>query len=112
VSLCTGKAHLFFADFDDIAGVLPFDPTEARALCDTCGERRECLDAAMVHEVGTIESQRFGIYAGLTPEQRYTLERRGDSWRCWCGDLRDPIDLRAGLLCCATCNRGGETSPL
>lgn len=112
MKLCEGKGHHFFAPFDEVDGVLPFDPTEARALCDRCGERRECLDAEMRHEVGTIESQRFGIYGGLTPEQRYTLERRGDSWRCWCGELRDPIDLRAGVLACARCDRSGETLPL
>lgn len=109
---CGDQPHHFFAPFDDELGELPFDPTEARALCDQCGERRECLDAEMRHEAGTIEELRFGIYAGLTGPQRYALERRGDSWRCWCGELRDPIDLRAGVLACARCDRSGETLPL
>lgn len=109
---CDGQGHHFFAPLDDDEGVLPFDPTKARELCDICDERRECLDAEMRYEAGTIEELRFGIYAGFTGPQRYALERRGDSWLCTCGELRDPIDLRAGLLLCAVCDRCGKTSPL
>ncbi len=58
------------------------------------------------------EDKRAGVYGGFTPLQRLALEQRGDDVRCPCGELRDPLDLRAGRLVCAHCDRVGTTSPI
>lgn len=90
----------------------PVDPSRAREICDRCTARRECLAAEASYETGTPKAHRFGVYGGMTPQQRYTLERRGTELRCPCGELRDPIDLRAGELCCARCTVRGEMAPI
>lgn len=95
-----------------------FFPTDStnyakpRRLCDGCSVRRECLADEMTYEAGQILGLRHGMYGGLNPAQRYSLERRGTPLRCLCGELYDPIDLRAGELVCARCSTAGYMEPL
>jgi hypothetical protein len=42
------------------------------------------------------------VQAGLTPEQRFSLQERG-TLRHSCGHVRDPLDLANGHLICPTC---------
>lgn len=53
--------------FPDVGG-----PTKAaRAVCDRCSVRQECLEYALVYE-------EFGIWGGMSPDQRkrYRRERK------------------------------------
>lgn len=98
LAACNGvDTALFFAGIEDV--------DKARAVCDICSQRRECLEAEMIYELGSHAGLRAGVYAGMTGQQRHSLEQRGDSLHCPCGELRDPIDLRNGLLACASCSR-------
>lgn len=49
--------------------------TRARAVCNLCPVRAECLAWAMKLE--TSDNLRFGMYGGLTPKQRRRLHARG-----------------------------------
>lgn len=59
------------------------DPSDQRAtydaikLCDSCPVRQECLDDTMRIEAGLGKISRVGIFGGLTPAQRFNLERKG-----------------------------------
>lgn len=49
----------------------------AKWICRrTCPVREECLTAALDHEVGKPAEERWGIWGGLTPQQRANLDPR------------------------------------
>lgn len=54
----------------------PADRAAAVSVCRVCPVRAECLADVMHHEGN---GPRFGIWAGLTPKQRYGLHR-GVPW--------------------------------
>lgn len=85
----------------------------ARVLCDDCPVSAACLDLAMEHEARSAETHRFGIFGGMTPHQRFSLERRGQEVACpVCSELRDPVLLRDGDLSCINCGYSGEMAPI
>lgn len=43
---------------------------EAKEVCNTCGFTTECLEAALKN------NEAFGIWGGMTPEERDALKRR------------------------------------
>lgn len=43
----------------------------AKRLCQICPARQACADWALDND------ERFGIWGGLSPEERYQLKRRG-----------------------------------
>ncbi|MFF7949086.1 WhiB family transcriptional regulator [Streptomyces griseorubiginosus] len=49
---------------------------QAKAICETCPVRQECLIDCMAHEGGRSAKSRWGVYAGLTPRQRERLYHR------------------------------------
>lgn len=62
----THDPEIFYADRSDVARV-----AAATAVCRTCPVRGECLQAAMVAR------ETFGIWGGLTSQERSRLYRRG-----------------------------------
>lgn len=78
-------AELFFPGKDDEekSAATAAAWAVARSVCTECPVRRECLDMAMAYETGFGFASRHGMYGGLTPRQRWTLdenirrERRG-----------------------------------
>src|SRR5215475_12640165 len=50
--------------------------TYAKRICRTCPVQLACLDYALRHESGVY---RWGIYGGLSPEQRRKLARRREA---------------------------------
>lgn len=62
----------------------------AKRVCQRCAVRAECLAFAMDCE-GGLDSHRFGIFGGLTPNERRDLAKTG--WRA--GDSAP--DMRIGL---------------
>ncbi|MGW4728898.1 WhiB family transcriptional regulator [Streptomyces shenzhenensis] len=48
---------------------------EARAICDSCPVVDECLDATLKRERGEGRTYQQGIFAGLSGEQRWDLDR-------------------------------------
>lgn len=71
-------------------------------VCLDCPVRRECAVDVLQYEEGLSAEDRYGIQAGLTPEQRFSLSERG-TLRHSCGHVRDPINLADGLLKCPHC---------
>lgn len=47
------------------------DPYPAKAVCASCTVAEQCLAFAMIHD------QRWGIWGGLTEDERTRLRRRG-----------------------------------
>lgn len=47
----------------------------AQEICAECPVRGQCLALAMKREEGLKLDGRYGVFGGLTPEQRYALER-------------------------------------
>ena len=64
----------------------------ARAVCALCPVRYECAEHALHEEQGlAIDSvERDGIRGGLTPQQRWSIEKRGGLKGA------DPLDVIAG----------------
>ena len=63
---CRGLTNLMFPELGDQHAF-----REARALCDTCPVRRECLDWAMTDAAPT-----EGVLAGLAARERGRLRRQ------------------------------------
>lgn len=100
---CAGATHLYYE------GVWPDgedEPLDAAALdacrstCDECPVRRRCLDLVMTQERGYASQNRYGVAAGLTPAQRWSLEKRAALNCEKCGRTLDPTRLRAGNYDC------------
>lgn len=84
------------------------DPTydaqiaEAKAICAGCPVRVDCLDWALA------TGQAFGIWGGLTPDERRPLQkaRDGSDWRarhiCACGE---PVDKPEKFARCPDCRK-------
>lgn len=49
---------------------------EAKAVCDGCPVRRQCLDYALRIEGGAEAGSRAGIWGGLTPRERHAIHRQ------------------------------------
>jgi len=84
---------IFYEDTEDDDG----NPNSAgvavaRAVCALCPVRYECADHALHEEKGlAVDSlERVGIRGGLTPAQRWSIEKRGGLKGA------DPLDLIAG----------------
>lgn len=86
--------------------------TKARTTCDSCPVRWECLDMEMSAEHGMSDMYRSGVFGGFTASQRHSLEKRGASLTCPCGEAYDPVQLRAGDLDCQFCGRTGYMAPI
>jgi WhiB family redox-sensing transcriptional regulator len=48
----------------------------AKAICATCPVTGDCLDYAMTVEGSAAAPSRYGVYGGLSPEERYARYRR------------------------------------
>lgn len=99
-------SRVFFEDAfpeNDEGNSIP-DPAgvaRARAFCARCPVRLQCHEDTTRVEAGYALYRRFGIFAGLTPGQRYSLWRR-DSWRCdRCLEVYDPQGIVAGDAVCS-----------
>jgi hypothetical protein len=88
---CKDQPIAIWFDYDQ--GEQPFHVALqiARDYCDNCPVRHQCLVDCMKHEGNDSAEYRAGIYAGLTPQQRHSLHKRG-------ADFDDPRDLRKGKL--------------
>jgi hypothetical protein len=67
-------------------------------LCNTCPVRQACLDDQMAFEQGLGKISRVGIFGGLTPRERFDLERSGQTpnrpSNCQNPRCGEPIDTR------------------
>ena len=50
--------------------------TNARAICGTCTIRLDCLDWTLKLEGNITGAGRFGMFGGLTPDERAALARQ------------------------------------
>lgn len=93
-AVCKGlNQDIFFDDIWTNDRVDQYDVDalyRARKLCAVCPVRVGCLSTALKAEAGMAAKFRAGLFAGLTPLQRSSLEKRG-----WDG-VQDPWDFIAG----------------
>lgn len=62
---CKGMGTKVF--FDD-------DPTKALSICGECPVVQKCRDKTLAIEKGTPREYRFGVFGGLTPDERADLD--------------------------------------
>ena len=62
--------------FPDNCGPNESQFQKAIKVCKTCPVQEPCLADAMKHERG--ERCRYGVFGGLTPKQRYLLDKTGE----------------------------------
>lgn len=101
-ALCADQPTAVFFDFEHVPVSVAY--ANARDFCDCCPVRRSCLKQCMEIEakdnVGL--DYRAGIFAGMTPAQRYALHKRGTPLECPdCGEGYDPVDMREGKQVCS-----------
>lgn len=72
----------------------------ARRYCDSCPVRSECILEAVHYEHGAEPSRRNGVWAGYTPAQRQSAERRNAISCAVCGATFDPALVRIGIVRC------------
>lgn len=109
--LCKGQpSSIWFEDqWDDAPYSLAL--ANARDFCDCCPGRAACLKLAMLAEGEDSMDYRAGVYAGLTPQQRHAIFKRGVALSCPEGHPYDPTQLRDGILVCGHCT-DGHIAPL
>jgi len=93
---CRGvDPELFYPLETDKAGV-----QRAKEICSTCPALKVCLKDVMDAETGS-HQYRHGIFAGLTPRQRYNLDRQKP--------MDGPVaaaDVKACTVCQSMIERG------
>lgn len=52
----------------------------ARAICNQCPVIEQCLEYAMSSEGGAHRIDRFGMFGGLTPKERYQLYKSSEGF--------------------------------
>lgn len=61
---CRGEpTELFFMDIEEIS-INHIKMREARAICDRCQVKKECLDFALINNID------YGVWGGTSPYQR------------------------------------------
>jgi hypothetical protein len=62
---------------------------DAVAVCATCSGQARCLEIALGYERNLVAGSRWGVWGGLTPEERSSLDRAnrtcadGECSRTW-----------------------------
>lgn len=64
---CETDPDLFFSE-------APRAVAAAKTLCAGCGHTETCANLAMTAERGENKSNRFGIFGGLTPDERWAID--------------------------------------
>jgi len=78
-------------------------------FCERCPVRRPCLALALESEGSAPPKHRFGIKAGLTPAQRYSVSRRRAALCPQCSAMLDPLSFRTGAHECDECGWTGRS---
>lgn len=115
---CSGlDTRLFFDDIwheleeDDGTVTVEVDEdalAKARSICAGCPSRIRCFERVMSDEDGHADARRFGLVAGTTPSQRYSIWRRDVSQCIQCEETHDPLGIIAGDIVCSC---GFNTEP-
>lgn len=94
-AVCNGRPTWKFFEDSWFQRKIPYNVglAGAREDCGVCPVRTACLEMEMEAEHGAAIDHRAGVFGGLTPQQRYSLERREVDWRG-----ADPKDLVQGFL--------------
>lgn len=81
-------------------------------FCGRCPVRRQCFEQIMTAEGGAGKLYRFGVYAGLTPDQRHSLMKR-ETWHCpKCNAVLDPFGFIEGWVACDSCDYEARVLPV
>lgn len=80
----------------------------ARRVCLSCPSRERCIERVMTDEHTRAAENRYGVAAGTTPAQRWSMEKRG-TWRCeTCDRVLDPMKVIVGTLYCEHCRKAAR----
>lgn len=101
----TAKTSWFFLEDHDTITELRED------YCFKCPVRTNCFADVMQWEEPIQDGNRFGLVAGLTPQQRVAIQHRGIQ-QCECGTTFDPIQYIGGVLFCYACDREFPIRPV
>lgn len=88
------------------------DPAPAREVCQGCPIRRHCVVEQLKVEHGAAVENRHGVNGGLTPAQRYSLEKRGNVGCPGCNEPFDPLGHLEGVLVCEDCDIEVHVHPI
>jgi hypothetical protein len=105
-AICKGAGTTFFYERplpidEDGARTIDVEAVdEARTMCDVCPVRGQCFEQVMREESGKAITNRDGVYAGMTPHQRHSAEKRRAVECPVCGAMLDPALVRAGIVRC------------
>jgi len=111
---CAGATELFYERVWPKGEDHPIDREGleyARDVCAGCPVRRLCLELVMTQEKGLAAANRFGVAAGMTPAQRWSLEKRAAMSCEACGRTLDPNDLIHGRYSCV-CGQNRTVAPI
>lgn len=111
---CSHATHLFYDGVWPNGEDAPLDAgalAACRLVCDHCPVKRKCVELVMAQEAGYAAANRFGVAAGMTPAQRWSLGKR-EALACEdCGRTLDPTDLRNGDYRCF-CGASRTVAPI
>lgn len=113
-ALCRGTTSLFYEaiwlDVDSDPDPLALE--HAAAICAACPVRRPCFAQVLGDEENAAVANRHGLAAGMTPQQRWSAEKREASHCCECGEILDPINVALGNLDCLACGNKRRVPPI
>jgi WhiB family redox-sensing transcriptional regulator len=72
----TARAACRYADPEMFFGEQGTTFKVAKKLCAPCVVKNQCLLLALEIEGGTSRQSRYGVFGGLTPDERANLSRR------------------------------------
>lgn len=98
---CVGALRKFYEDVEGEDGSYDKEGLRvARSICDVCPVRRRCHVEAQADEAHRPVAERFGVRAGLTPEQRHSAVLRKTVVCPVCQHALDPKLVRDGIIVC------------
>lgn len=75
-ALCRGLDLALFVPDGKVGSEALMAHARAARFCAHCPVMRQCLELALTAEGNAPAQSRFGVYGGLTPDQRHDLYRR------------------------------------
>lgn len=97
---CVGNTRMFYDDVEQEDGYNEEGLAVARRLCDSCPVRGRCFAEAIQDENHRSVNERYGVRAGLTPQQRHSAVLRKTVHCPKCDSVLDPAKVREGILVC------------
>lgn len=81
--------------------------SDAKDICDTCPAKARCLEIALAREGNLVGSSRWGVWGGLTPDERAALDENAAEKLCeHCGKgIVVILNVKPRRYCSAHCQK-------